>query len=65
MATAANSFRGGHATPQLNQSVIDRQEREKDERLAARQHAHDSHTSAPRKTDNSELDDLLAGLDGL
>jgi len=69
MANAASSFRGG-AAPSLNQSEIDRQEREKDERLAERtKQANASSSSSSKggqiKSTDNELDDLLKGLDGL
>lgn len=68
MANAANSFRGGHVAPTLDQAEIDRQEREKDEKLAARQasHSQSSHSqSKPSASTDSDLDDLLKGLDSL
>ncbi len=61
MANAADSFRGGNHQPvRLDQAAEERQEREKDERLAARRAA-----EAPKKNADADLDDLLAGLDKL
>lgn len=73
MASAANAFRGGHTAPVLDQHEIDRQEREKDDKLAKRQADHDAgrgnsnnnnNNNAGKGTDK-ELDDLLSGLDSL
>jgi hypothetical protein len=60
MASAADSFRGGKPQPAaLDRAAEERQEREKDERLAARRAAES------KKGPDAELDDLLAGLDKL
>jgi len=64
MASAANAFKSGHEAPALDQREIDRQEREKDEKLAKRQHEHDSAVKNSAHADK-ELDDLLSGLDRL
>ncbi len=62
MATAAESFRGGRQGPApADLAEEERQEREKDERLAARRAA----AAAPQKSADADLDDLLAGLDKL
>ena len=47
----------------LDEAEIDRQEREKDQKLAARQAEVNSNNTS--KTADSELDDLLSGLDNL
>lgn len=70
MANAANSFKAGHVAPTLNQAEIDRQEREKDEKLAAKQAEQNRHVApppkaAPARTNDAELDDLLEGLNNL